>query len=116
MTVLHRTHLLPKIQCAAAALARQHHGSKTLSEAYASLALRRGARPRRCFEQVAAPLRPVARGCGGDGADDAKFCRNLVALRVMAPNALRPIGSSRCLSGPRCRTGSPPQQLLARGE
>ena len=38
MTVLHRTHLTTsqKIQCAAAALARQHeHGSKTaLSEAY----------------------------------------------------------------------------------
>ena len=97
MTVLHRTHLTTsqKIQCAAAALARQHeHGSKTaLSEAYAisrptvyaagttAEAVLRRHFETRLLEGAAVTVR----------VDDAQLRRALVALRVMAPNALRPI-------------------------
>ncbi len=97
MTVLHRTDLTTsqKIECAAAAVARQHeHGSKTgLSErdeiswptVYAVGATARSVL-RTHFE---APL------LGGAGVavrvDDAQLRRAVVALRVVAPNAIRPI-------------------------
>lgn len=97
MTVLHRTALTTsqKIQCAAAALARQdEHGSKTaLSEAYAI------SRPTvyAAGSTAEAVLRthfeaPLLEGSAVSvRVDDAQLRRALVALRVMAPNALRPI-------------------------
>lgn len=97
MTGLHRTGLTTsqKIQCAAAALARQdEHGSKTsLSVAYeisrptvyaagaTAEAVLRAHFETRLLEGAAVQVR----------VDDAQLRRALVALRVMAPNALRPI-------------------------
>ena len=97
MTVLHRTDLTTsqKIECAAAAVARQHeHGSKTtLSETYEI------SRP--TVYAVAATAQSVLRAhfeaplLGGAGVavrvDDAQLRRAVVALRVLAPNAVRPI-------------------------
>ena len=97
MTVLHRTDLTTsqKIECAAAAVARQHeHGSKTaLSETYEI------SRP--TVYAVGATAQSVLRAhfetplLGGAGVDvrvdDAQLRRAVVALRVMAPNAIRPI-------------------------
>ena len=97
MTVLHRTDLTTsqKVECAAAAVARQHeHGSKTaLSETYEisrptvyAVGATAGAVLRSHFE---APL------LGGGGVtvqvDDAQLRRAVVALRVVAPNAIRRI-------------------------
>ena len=97
MTVLQRTDLTTsqKIQCAAAAVAGQHaHGSKTaLSETYEI------SRPtvyavgavaesvlRSHFES------PLLQGAAVDvRVDDAQLRRAVVALRVLAPNAIRPI-------------------------
>ncbi len=97
MTGLHRTTLTTsqKIECAAAALARQHeHGSKTaLSRAYevsrpTVYAARATAEAvlREHFETRLLEGRAV-----GVRVDDAQLCRALVALRVMAPNSLRAI-------------------------
>ena len=97
MTVLERTDLTTsqKIQCAAAAVAGQHeHGSKTaLSETYEI------SRP--TVYAVGATAESVLRShfeaplLGGAGVtvrvDDAQLRRAVVALRVMAPNAIRPI-------------------------
>ena len=97
MTVLQRTDLTTsqKIECAAAAVARQHeHGSKTaLSETYEI------SRP--TVYAVGATAHSVLRAhfeaplLGGAGVDvrvdDAQLRRAVVALRVMAPNAIRPI-------------------------
>ena len=97
MTVLHRTDLTTsqKIECAAAAVARQHeHGAKTaLSEAYEI------SRP--TVYAVGATAESVLRThfeaplLGGAGVgvrvDDAQLRRAVVALRVLAPNAIRPI-------------------------
>ena len=97
MTVLQRTDLTTsqKIECAAAAVARQHeHGSKTeLSETYEI------SRP--TVYAVGAAAQSVLRAhfeaplLGGAGVavrvDDAQLRRAVVALRVMAPNAIRPI-------------------------
>ena len=97
MTVLHRTDLTTsqKIECAAAAVARQHeHGSKTaLSETYEI------SRP--TVYAVGATAESVLRThfeaplLGGAGVgvrvDDAQLRRAVVALRVVAPNAIRPI-------------------------
>ena len=97
MTVLQRTDLTTsqKIQCAAAAVAGQHeHGSKTaLSETYEI------SRP--TVYAVGATAESVLRShfeaplLGGAGVrvrvDDAQLRRAVVALRVMAPNAIRPI-------------------------
>ena len=97
MTVLHRTDLTTsqKIECAAAAVARQHeHGSKTaLSETYEI------SRP--TVYAVGATAESVlrthfeARLLGGAGVrvrvDDAQLRRAVVALRVIAPNAIRSI-------------------------
>ena len=98
MTVLHRTDLTTsqKIECAAATVARQHeHGSKTaLSETYEI------SRP--TVYAVGATAEAVLRThfeaplLGGAGVtvrvDDAQLRRAVVALRVVAPNAIRPIG------------------------
>ena len=97
MTVLHRTDLTTsqKIECAAAAVAGQHeHGSKTaLSETYEI------SRP--TVYAVGATAEAVLRThfeaplLGGAGVtvrvDDAQLRRAVVALRVVAPNAIRPI-------------------------
>ena len=97
MTVLQRTDLTTsqKIECAAAAVARQHeHGSKTaLSETYEI------SRP--TVYAVGATAQSVLRAhfeaplLGGARVtvrvDDAQLCRAVVALRVLAPNAIRPI-------------------------
>ena len=97
MTVLHRTDLTTsqKIECAAAAVARQHeHGSTTaLSETYEI------SRP--TVYAVGATAQSVLRAhfeaplLGGAGVtvrvDDAQLRRAVVALRVLAPNAIRPI-------------------------
>ena len=97
MTVLQRTDLTTsqKIQCAAAAVAGQHtHGAKTaLSETYEI------SRP--TVYAVGATAEAVLRThfeaplLGGAGVevrvDDAQLRRAVVALRVMAPNAIRPI-------------------------
>ena len=97
MTVLHRTDLTTsqKIKCAAAAVARQHeHGSKTaLSETYEI------SRP--TVYAVGATAESVLRThfeaplLGSAGVDvrvdDAQLRRAVVALRVVAPNAIRPI-------------------------
>ena len=97
MPVLHRTDLTTsqKIECAAAAVARQHeHGSKTaLSETYEI------SRP--TVYAVGATAEAVLRThfevplLGGAGVtvrvDDAQLRRAVVALRVIAPNAIRPI-------------------------
>ena len=97
MTVLQRTDLTTsqKIECAAAAVARQHeHGAKTaLSERYEI------SRP--TVYAVGATAHSVLRThfeaplLGGGGVtvrvDDAQLRRAVVALRVMAPNAIRPI-------------------------
>ena len=97
MTVLQRTDLTTsqKIECAAAAVARQHeHGAKTaLSETYEI------SRP--TVYAVGATAQSVLRThfeaplLGGAGVtvrvDDAQLRRAVVALRVMAPNAIRPI-------------------------
>ena len=97
MTVLHRTDLTTsqKIECAAAAVARQHeHGAKTaLSERYEI------SRP--TVYAVGATAESVLRThfeaplLGGAGVDvrvdDAQLRRAVVALRVVAPNAIRPI-------------------------
>ena len=106
MTVLQRTDLTTsqKIQCAAAAVAGQHaHGSKTaLSETYEI------SRPTVYAVGAAAEsvLRshfetPLLQGAAVDvRVDDAQLrravplaarARLVVALRVLAPNALRPI-------------------------
>ena len=97
MTVLQRTDLTTsqKIQCAAAAVAGQHtHGSKTaLSETYEI------SRPTVYAAGAAAQsvLRahfeaPLLGGAAVDvRVDDAQLRRAVVALRVMAPNAIRPI-------------------------
>ena len=97
MTVLQRTDLTTsqKIQCAAAAVAGQHtHGAKTaLSETYEI------SRP--TVYAVGATAEAVLRThfeaplLGGAAVevrvDDAQLRRAVVALRVMAPNAIRPI-------------------------
>jgi len=97
MTVLQRTDLTTsqKIECAAAAVARQHeHGAKTaLSETYEI------SRP--TVYAVGATAESVLRThfeaplLGGAGVtvrvDDAQLRRAVVALRVLAPNAIRPI-------------------------
>ena len=97
MTVLQRTDLTTsqKIECAAAAVARQHeHGAKTaLSETYEI------SRP--TVYAVGATVESVLRThfeaplLGGAGVtvrvDDAQLRRAVVALRVLAPNAIRPI-------------------------
>ena len=97
MTVLHRTDLTTsqKIECAAAAVARQYeHGSKTaLSETYEI------SRP--TVYAVGATAESVLRThfeaplLGDAGVevrvDDAQLRRAVVALRVVAPNAIRPI-------------------------
>ena len=97
MTVLQRTNLTTsqKIQCAAAAVAGQHaHGSKTaLSETYEI------SRPTVYAVGAAAQsvLRshfetPLLQGAAVDvRVDDAQLRRAVVALRVLAPNAIRPI-------------------------
>ena len=97
MTVLHRTDLTTsqKIECAAAAVARQHeHGSKTaLSETYEisrptvyAVGATAEAVLRTHFEA------PLLGGAGVDvRVDDAQLRRAVVALRVVAPNAIRPI-------------------------
>ena len=97
MTVLQRTDLTTsqKIQCAAAAVAGQHaHGSKTaLSEAYEI------SRPTVYAVGAAAEsvLRshfetPLLQGAAVEvRVDDAQLHRAVVALRVLAPNAIRPI-------------------------
>ena len=97
MTVLQRTDLTTsqKIQCAAAAVSGQHaHGSKTaLSEAYEI------SRPTVYAVGAAAEsvLRshfetPLLQGAAVDvRVDDAQLRRAVVALRVLAPNAIRPI-------------------------
>ena len=97
MTVLQRTDLTTsqKIQCAAAAVSGQHaHGSKTaLSEAYEIW------RPTVYAVGAAAEsvLRshfetPLLQGAAVDvRVDDAQLRRAVVALRVLAPNAIRPI-------------------------
>ena len=97
MTVLQRTDLTTsqKIQCAAAAVAGQHaHGSKTaLSETYEI------SRPTVYAVGAAAQsvLRshfetPLLHGAAVDvRVDDAQLRRAVVALRVLAPNAIRPI-------------------------
>ena len=97
MTVLHRTALTTsqKIQCAAAAVAGQHaHGTKTaLSEAYEI------SRPTLYAAGAAAQsvLRahfeaPLLEGPGVTvRVDDAQLRRAVVALRVVAPNAIRPM-------------------------
>ena len=97
MTVLQRTDLTTsqKIECAAAALAGQHeHGSKTaLSEAdeisrptvYAAGATAEWVL-RAHFET------PLLQGAAVDvRVDDAQLRRAVVALRVVAPNAIRSI-------------------------
>ena len=97
MTVLQRTDLTTsqKIQCAAAAVAGQYeHGSKTaLSETYEI------SRP--TVYAVGAAAESVLRThfeaplLGGAGVtvrvDDGQLRRAVVALRVLAPNAIRPI-------------------------
>ena len=97
MTVLQRTDLTTsqKIQCAAAAVAGQHaHDSKTaLSETYEI------SRPTVYAVGAAAEsvLRshfesPLLQGAAVDvRVDDAQLRRAVVALRVLAPNAIRPI-------------------------
>ena len=106
MTVLHRTDLTTsqKIECAAAAVARPHeHGSKTaLSETYEisrptvyAVGATAEAVLRTHFEA------PLFEGAAVDvRVDDAQLrravplaarARLVVALRVMAPNAIRPI-------------------------
>ena len=97
MTVLQRTDLTTsqKIQCAAAAVAGQHaHGSKTaLSERYEI------SRPTVYAVGAAAQsvLRshfeaPLLQGAAVEvRVDDAQLRRAVVALRVLAPNAIRPI-------------------------
>ena len=97
MTVLQRTDLTTsqKIQCAAAAVAGQHaHGSKAaLSETYEI------SRPTVYAVGAAAEsvLRshfesPLLQGAAVDvRVDDAQLRRAVVALRVLAPNAIRPI-------------------------
>ena len=97
MTVLQRTDLTTsqKVQCAAAAVAGQHtRGSKTvLSEAYEI------SRPTVYAVGAAAQsvLRthfeaPLLQGAAVDvRVDDAQLRRAVVALRVLAPNAIRPI-------------------------
>ena len=97
MTVLQRTDLTTsqKIQCAAAAVAGQHaHGSKTaLSETYEisrPTVYAAGATAesvlRAHFEA------PLLQGAAVDvRVDDAQLRRAVVALRVLAPNAIRPI-------------------------
>ena len=97
MTVLQRTDLTTsqKVQCAAAAVAGQHtHGSKTaLSEAYEisrptvyAAAATAQSVLRTHFE---APL--LAGPAVAVRVDDAQLRRAVVALRVLAPNAIRPI-------------------------
>ena len=97
MTVLQRTDLTTsqKVQCAAAALAGQpEHGSKTaLSEAYEisrPTVYAAGATAQsvlRAHFEVA-----LLQGAAVDvRVDDAQLRRALVALRVLAPNAIRPI-------------------------
>ena len=97
MSVLQRTDLTTsqKVQCAAAAVAGQHtRGSKTvLSEAYEI------SRPTVYAVGAAAQsvLRthfeaPLLQGAAVDvWVDDAQLRRAVVALRVLAPNAIRPI-------------------------
>ena len=97
MTVLHRTDLTTsqKIECAAAAVARQHeHGSKTaLSETYEisrptvyAVGATAEAVLRSHFEA------PLLGGAGVDvRVDDAQLRRAVVALRVLAPNSIRSI-------------------------
>ena len=97
MTVLQRTDLTTsqKIQCAAAAVVGQHtHGAKTaVSETYGV------SRP--TVYAAGATAESVLRThfeaslLGGPGVtvrvDDAQLRRAVVALRVVAPNAIRPI-------------------------
>ena len=94
-TPAHRPDDFQKIQCAAAAVAGQHaHGSKTaLSETYEI------SRPTVYAVGAAAEsvLRshfeaPLLQGAAVDvRVDDAQLRRAVVALRVLAPNAIRPI-------------------------
>ena len=97
MTVLQRTDLTTsqKIECAAAALAGQHaHGSKTaLSEVYEISRPTVYAAGATAQSVLRAHFdRPLLQGAAVDvRVDDAQLRRALVALRVLAPNAIRPI-------------------------
>ena len=97
MTVLHRTDLTTsqKIECAAAAVVRQHeYGSKTVLSGTYEIS-------RPTVYAVGATAEAVLRShfetallgnAGVDvGVDDAPLRRAMVALRVMAPNAIRAI-------------------------
>ena len=123
MTGLHRTTLTTsqKIECAAAALARQHeHGSKTaLSRAYevsrptvyaagaAAESVLRAHFETRLLEGRAVDVR----------VDDAQLRRALVALRVVAPNSLRAIEDLLPLLYPGVRVSyGKIQQLLVEAE
>jgi hypothetical protein len=97
MTGLHRTPLTTsqKVQCAAAAVAGQHeHGSTTtLSRDYE--VSRPTVYAARATAETVLRAHFETRLLEGEGVtvrvDDAQLRRALVALRVMAPNALRPI-------------------------
>ena len=97
MTVLQRTDLTTsqKIECAAAALAGQHaHGSKTaLSEVYEISRPTVYAAGATAQSVLRAHFdRPLLQGAAVDvRVDDAQLRRALVALRVLAPNAIRSI-------------------------
>ena len=123
MTVLQRTDLTTsqKIQCAAAAVAGQHaHGSKTaLSETYEI------SRPTVYAVGAAAEsvLRshfesPLLQGAAVDvRVDDAQLRRAVVALRVLAPNAIRPIEDLVPLLYPGVKVSyGTIQQMLAEAE
>ena len=123
MTVLQRTDLTTsqKIQCAAAAVSGQHaHGSKTaLSEAYEI------SRPTVYAVGAAAEsvLRshfetPLLQGAAVDvRVDDAQLRRAVVALRVLAPNAIRPIEDLVPLLYPGVKVSyGTIQQMLAEAE
>ena len=111
MTVLQRTDLTTsqKIQCAAAAVAGQHaHGSKTaLSDTYEI------SRPTVYAVGAAAEsvLRshfetPLLQGAAVDvRVDDAQLRRAVVALRVLAPNAIHASSASQ-VQAKRCRSVS----------
>ena len=97
MTVLQRTDLTTsqKVQCAAAAVAGQYeHGSKTaLSAAYEisrpTLYAAGAAAESVLRTHFGASLQQGA--AVGVRVDDAQLRRAVVALRVLAPNAIRPI-------------------------
>ncbi len=97
MTRLHRTSLTTsqKIECAASALVQQQeHGAKThISQAYGisrPSVYAAGATAQEVLKNHFAP--PSSAHClASVCVDEAQLQRAIVALRVMAPNALRPI-------------------------